>query len=192
MILVQSNGDVNETKIRHVGVRLARPEDAGNKMKARPLPGVGRLILPQRRAEEKRKGNDIAHHPRSSCPRQTEPGVRRVESTMARILCSSSISEMRFPSGFLTVSAGNVRSQSLTELYRHSPLFTRCATPPTWRASAEFASSVKSAAARGPGPMHSPETCSPRSPAVSGNQEPRLAVMAQIGVEWSIRTRRIG
>ena len=28
-----------------------------------------------------------------------------------------------FPSGFLPVSAGNVRQQSLTELYRHSPLF---------------------------------------------------------------------
>jgi radical SAM protein with 4Fe4S-binding SPASM domain len=29
-----------------------------------------------------------------------------------------------FPSGFLPVSAGNVRKQSLSELYRHSPLFT--------------------------------------------------------------------
>jgi radical SAM protein with 4Fe4S-binding SPASM domain len=28
-----------------------------------------------------------------------------------------------FPSGFLPISAGNVRNQSLTELYRHSPLF---------------------------------------------------------------------
>jgi len=28
-----------------------------------------------------------------------------------------------FPSGFLPVSAGNVRKQSLTDLYRHSPLF---------------------------------------------------------------------
>jgi AdoMet-dependent heme synthase len=28
-----------------------------------------------------------------------------------------------FPSGFLPVSAGNVRKHSLTELYRHSPLF---------------------------------------------------------------------
>ena len=28
-----------------------------------------------------------------------------------------------FPSGFLPVSAGNVRQRSLTELYRHSPLF---------------------------------------------------------------------
>ena len=28
-----------------------------------------------------------------------------------------------FPSGFLPVSAGNVRKQSLTEIYRHSPLF---------------------------------------------------------------------
>lgn len=29
-----------------------------------------------------------------------------------------------FPSGFLPVSAGNIRKQSLTNLYRHSPLFT--------------------------------------------------------------------
>jgi radical SAM protein len=29
-----------------------------------------------------------------------------------------------FPSGFLPVSAGNIRKESLTELYRHSPLFT--------------------------------------------------------------------
>jgi len=29
-----------------------------------------------------------------------------------------------FPSGFLPVSAGNVKHQSLAELYRHSPLFT--------------------------------------------------------------------
>ncbi|MGE5205608.1 MAG: radical SAM/SPASM domain-containing protein, partial [Chlamydiota bacterium] len=28
-----------------------------------------------------------------------------------------------FPSGFLPVSAGNIRQHSLTELYRHSPLF---------------------------------------------------------------------
>ena len=29
-----------------------------------------------------------------------------------------------FPSGFLPLKAGNIRQQSLTEIYRHSPLFT--------------------------------------------------------------------
>lgn len=29
-----------------------------------------------------------------------------------------------FPSGFLPLNAGNIRQQSLTEIYRHSPLFT--------------------------------------------------------------------
>jgi MoaA/NifB/PqqE/SkfB family radical SAM enzyme len=35
---------------------------------------------------------------------------------------SSQLGEV-FPSGFLPVSAGNVRKQSLAALYRHSPLF---------------------------------------------------------------------
>lgn len=32
-----------------------------------------------------------------------------------------------FPTGFLPVSDGNIRKQSLTELYRHSPLFVLAA-----------------------------------------------------------------
>jgi len=34
-----------------------------------------------------------------------------------------------FPSGFLPISAGNVRKQSLVEVYRHSPLFTDLRDP---------------------------------------------------------------
>ena len=83
-----------------------------------------RRFLLQRRTEEKPKGN--RHAP------GVIPGIDTTLDGIGRaprgindgkgFVFVSHLGEV-FPSGFLPVSAGNVRKQSLSELYRHSPLF---------------------------------------------------------------------
>jgi AdoMet-dependent heme synthase len=82
-----------------------------------------RRFLLQRRTEEKRKGNG------QPLPlmlgTSTADGIGRVPRGIndgKGFVFISHLGEI-FPSGFLPVSAGNVRKQSLTEIYRHSPLF---------------------------------------------------------------------
>jgi MoaA/NifB/PqqE/SkfB family radical SAM enzyme len=58
-----------------------------------------------------------------------------------------------FPSGFLPVSAGNIRKDHVADLYRHSPLFTSLRDPSALEGNAASAPSAESAAARGRGPM---------------------------------------
>jgi radical SAM protein with 4Fe4S-binding SPASM domain len=50
-------------------------------------------------------------------------GAVPAASMTAKALSSSRTLEKYSPSGFLPISAGNVRKQSLAELYRYSPLF---------------------------------------------------------------------
>lgn len=84
-----------------------------------------RRFLLQRRTEEKRKGNVQAASPAiGSSP--TADGIGRAPRGIndgKGFVFVSHLGEV-FPSGFLPISAGNVRRQSLAELYRHSPLFT--------------------------------------------------------------------
>ena len=82
-----------------------------------------RRFLLQRRTEEKRKANG------QSLPAligtSTADGIGRAPRGIndgKGFVFISHLGEV-FPSGFLPVSAGNVRKQSLTELYRNSPLF---------------------------------------------------------------------
>lgn len=83
-----------------------------------------RRFLLQRRTEERRKGNS---DPKSSIDgRKTSDGIGRAPRGIndgKGFVFISHLGEV-FPSGFLPISAGNIRKQSLTELYRHSPLFT--------------------------------------------------------------------
>jgi radical SAM protein with 4Fe4S-binding SPASM domain len=82
-----------------------------------------RRYLLQRRTEEKRKGN-AQPLPALLCA-DTPDGIGRAARGIndgKGFVFISHLGEV-FPSGFLPVSAGNVRKQSLTELYRHSPLF---------------------------------------------------------------------
>jgi radical SAM protein len=82
-----------------------------------------RRFLLQRRTEEKRKGNA------SPVPRVAEgtaDGIGRAPRGIndgKGFVFISHLGEV-FPSGFLPVSAGNIRKEPLTEIYRHSPLFT--------------------------------------------------------------------
>lgn len=81
-----------------------------------------RRFLLQRRTEEKRKGDG---QPRPPMPgMNTADGIGRARGINdgKGFVFVSHLGEV-FPSGFLPVSAGNVRKQSLTELYCHSPLF---------------------------------------------------------------------
>ena len=82
-----------------------------------------RRFLLQRRTEEKGKGEG---HPLPVSPGTGTPDgigrARRGINDGKGFLFISHVGEV-LPSGFLPVSAGNVRKQSLTELYRHSPLF---------------------------------------------------------------------
>jgi radical SAM protein with 4Fe4S-binding SPASM domain len=82
-----------------------------------------RRYLLQRRTEEKRKGN-AQPLPALLCA-VTADGIGRARRGIndgKGLVFISHLGEV-FPSGFLPVSAGNVRKHSLTELYRHSPLF---------------------------------------------------------------------
>lgn len=82
-----------------------------------------RRFLLQRRTEEKRKGNGQSLPPMLGT--STTDGIGRAPRGIndgKGFVFVSHLGEV-FPSGFLPVSAGNVRKQSLTDLYRHSPLF---------------------------------------------------------------------
>jgi radical SAM protein len=82
-----------------------------------------RRYLLQRRTEEKRKGN--AQSLPALLGAGTPDGIGRAPRGINDGKGFEFISPLGevFPSGFLPVSAGNVRKQSLTERYRHSPLF---------------------------------------------------------------------
>ncbi len=82
-----------------------------------------RRFLLQRRTEQKRKGN--ASPLPAMLGTGTPDGIGRAPRGIndgKGFVFVSHLGEV-FPSGFLPVSAGNVRTQSLAELYRHSPLF---------------------------------------------------------------------
>jgi AdoMet-dependent heme synthase len=83
-----------------------------------------RRFLLQRRTEERR---DNGNSPVTSCfGHSTADGIGRAPRGIndgKGFVFVSHLGEV-FPSGFLPLSAGNVRRQSLAELYRHSPLFT--------------------------------------------------------------------
>lgn len=82
-----------------------------------------RRFLLQRWTEEKRKGNGQSLSPMLGT--STADGIGRAPRGIndgKGFVFISHLGEV-FPSGFLPVAAGNVRKQSLTELYRHSPLF---------------------------------------------------------------------
>jgi radical SAM protein len=83
-----------------------------------------RRFLLQKRTEEKRKGNGSTLPPMlgMSTPDGIGRAARGINDGKGFVFVSH-LGEV-FPSGFLPVSAGNVRKQSLSELYRHSPLFT--------------------------------------------------------------------
>jgi AdoMet-dependent heme synthase len=81
-----------------------------------------RYVL-QRRAEQKRAGNGCGLKPLFGG--LTPDGVGRAPKGLNDGKGFVFISHQGdvFPSGFLPLKAGNVRQQSLTEIYRHSPLF---------------------------------------------------------------------
>jgi radical SAM protein len=82
-----------------------------------------RRFLLQRRTEEKRKGNGQPLP--ALIGTGTADGIGRAPRGIndgKGFVFVSHLGEV-FPSGFLPVSAGNVRRQSLRELYRNSPLF---------------------------------------------------------------------
>ena len=82
-----------------------------------------RRFLLQRRKEENRKGEGtrVPVMAGMSTPDGIGRAPRGINDGKGFVFISH-LGEV-FPSGFLPVSAGNVRKQSLTELYRHSPLF---------------------------------------------------------------------
>ena len=82
-----------------------------------------RRFLLQRRTEEKRKGNAATI---AMLGTSTLDGIGRAPRGIndgKGFVFISHRGEV-FPSGFLPVSAGNIRNESLARLYRESPLFT--------------------------------------------------------------------
>jgi radical SAM protein with 4Fe4S-binding SPASM domain len=80
-----------------------------------------RRFLLQRRTEEKRKGHRLPSMLGMSTPDGIGRAPRGINDGKGFVFISH-LGEV-FPSGFLPVSAGNIRKQSLTDLYRHSLLF---------------------------------------------------------------------
>lgn len=82
-----------------------------------------RRFLLQRRVAERSNGKGYSQLPLMDGP--TADGIGRAPRGIndgKGFVFISHLGEV-FPSGFLPISAGNIRKQSLTELYRHSPLF---------------------------------------------------------------------
>jgi AdoMet-dependent heme synthase len=86
-----------------------------------------RRFLLQRRTELRREGvTDQAQLPSILGMGRSDDGIGRAPKGIndgKGFVFVSHQGEV-FPSGFLPVSAGNVKHQSLAEIYRHSPLFT--------------------------------------------------------------------
>ena len=80
-----------------------------------------RRFLLQRKTDEKRKGKTLPPIPGTDTPDGIGRAPRGINDGKGFVFISH-LGEV-FPSGFLPVSAGNVRKQSLSEIYRHSPLF---------------------------------------------------------------------
>ncbi len=87
-----------------------------------------RRFLLQKRTEQRRaQPGAVAPHPFQSLIGVATPdGIGRAPKGINDGKGFAFISHLGevFPSGFLPISAGNIRKQSLTALYRHSPLFT--------------------------------------------------------------------
>ena len=83
-----------------------------------------RRYLIQKRTEMKRKGEDDGTKLPAFLGVSTPDGIERMSGINdgKGFVFISHLGEV-FPSGFLPVSAGNVRSESLADLYRNSPLF---------------------------------------------------------------------
>ncbi|MFB3918134.1 MAG: TIGR04053 family radical SAM/SPASM domain-containing protein [Terriglobales bacterium] len=93
-----------------------------------------RRYLLQRRADERRSGTHHSGrmaHPFRSMIGVAQDGIGRAPKGINDGKGFAFVSHLGevYPSGFLPFSAGNVRKQSLTELYRHSPLFTSLRDP---------------------------------------------------------------
>ena len=89
-----------------------------------------RRYLLQRRAAARAAGDDSALKPTAAMAVASAvvgpDGIARAPRGLndgKGFMFISHLGEV-YPSGFLPVSAGNVRKQSLADLYRHSPLFT--------------------------------------------------------------------
>lgn len=97
-------------------------QDAAFDIKSTEAQHYRRYVL-QRRAEQKRAGNGCGLKPLFGG--LTPDGVGRAPKGLNDGKGFVFISHQGdvFPSGFLPLKAGNVRQQSLTEIYRHSPLF---------------------------------------------------------------------
>lgn len=80
-----------------------------------------RRFLLQRRVEQKKNGGTVAAMFLANSPDGIGRAPRGINDGKGFVFISH-LGEI-FPSGFLPVSAGNIRKQSLAGLYRHSPLF---------------------------------------------------------------------
>jgi radical SAM protein len=84
-----------------------------------------RRYLLQRRSAERRRAEVSAGAPEDCAGPKASDGIGRAPRGLndaKGFVFVSHLGEV-FPSGFLPLSAGNVRRQSLAELYRNSPLF---------------------------------------------------------------------
>ena len=84
-----------------------------------------RRFLLQRRVEERRQGLPPTLHSTPFPGTNTADGIGRAPRGINDGKGFAFVSHRGevFPSGFLPISGGNIRRQSLTEIYRYSPLF---------------------------------------------------------------------
>ena len=80
-----------------------------------------RFLLQRRTAKKRNSSASMQPMPGTDTPDGIGRAPRGINDGKGFVFISH-LGEV-FPSGFLPVSAGNLRIQSLTELYRHSPLF---------------------------------------------------------------------
>jgi AdoMet-dependent heme synthase len=90
-------------------------------IKATAAPHYNRVVLQRRKAERRERGGEAA---RDDSPRPPSDGIGRARGVNDGdgLLFVSHTGEI-YPSGFLPLSAGNVRTHDLVETYRDAPLF---------------------------------------------------------------------
>ena len=128
-----------------------------------------RRFLLQRRTEEKRKGSPGTPGPtfETSSPDGIGRAPRGINDGKGFVFISH-LGEV-FPSGFLPISAGNVRQRSLADLYCQSPLFVSLRDTANLKGKCGVCEFRETCGGSRHAPTPSPAICSPRNPAVCGN-----------------------
>lgn len=96
-------------------------------IKSTAAPAYRRVVIQRQRAEQEPSAKKVPAHPLAGAGYRYADGLGRPAKGVndGNGFCFISHTGDVCPSGFLPISAGNVRDQSLVDIYRYAPLFRR-------------------------------------------------------------------